>query len=143
MSTLLDTNVLSELLRPRPEPAVVAWLSSQPPDSVFVSAITQAEMLLGARILPAGMRRSALESALLGMFEQDFAGRVLPFDASVVAPYVDIVAARRSLGRPISQFDAQIAAIALRARMRLATRNTADFADCGIDVTNPWMDAAS
>ena len=89
------------------------------------------------------MRRSALESALLGMFEQDFAGRVLPFDASVVAPYVDIVAARRSLGRPISQFDAQIAAIARRARMRLATRNTADFADCGIDVTNPWMDAAS
>lgn len=143
MSTLLDTNVLSELLRPRPEPAVVAWLSSQPPDSVFVSAITQAEMFLGARILPAGMRRSALESALLGMFEQDFAGRVLPLDASVVAPYVDIVAARRSLGRPISQFDAQIAAIARRARMRLATRNTADFADCGIDVTNPWMDAAS
>lgn len=143
MSTILDTNVLSELLRAEPAPAVLAWFAAQPAEGLYVSAVTQAEMLLGARLLPAGRRRAALEQALSTMFDEDFSGRILPFDAAAAAAYVDIVAGRRSLGRPISQFDAQIAAIARRAGARLATRNTADFADCGVALLDPWAGPAA
>ena len=138
MSTLLDTNVLSELLRPAPEPAVLAWFAAQPAESLFVSAVTQAEMMLGARLLPKGQRRAKLEAALASMFAEDFAERCLPFDAAAVGAYVDIVSARRSAGRPITQFDAQIAAIARQNGTRLATRNTADFSGCGVVVVDPW-----
>ena len=138
MSTLLDTNVLSELLRAQPEPAVLAWFSAQQPDSLFVSAVTQAEMLLGARLLPAGKHRQQLHQALDGMFREDFAGRVLPFDAAAASGYAQVVHARRNAGRPISQFDAQIAAIALCRGAGLATRNVADFEGCGLAVDNPW-----
>jgi predicted nucleic acid-binding protein len=141
MSTLLDTNVLSELLRVNPSPAVLAWFAAQPPESLFVSAITQAEMMLGARLLPAGKRRKALESALLAVYDEDFAGRILPFDAASVPAYVEIVSARRSLGRPISQFDAQIAAIARQTGASLATRNTADFEQCGVALIDPWVES--
>ena len=138
MTTLLDTNVLSELLREKPSPAVLAWFAAQPPESLFVSAVTQAEMMLGARMLPVGKRRTVLESALLAMFDEDFTGRILPFDAGAAPAYVDIVSERRSLGRPISQFDAQIAAIARQAGAKLATRNVADFERCGVALIDPW-----
>lgn len=138
MTTLLDTNVLSELLRARPSPAVLAWFAAQPPESLFVSAVTQAEMMLGAGLLPVGQRRAALESALAAMFAEDFSGRILPFDAGAVPAYVEIVSERRSLGRPISQFDAQIAAIARRAGAKLATRNISDFERCGVALVDPW-----
>ena len=138
MTTLLDTNVLSELLRARPEPAVLAWFAVQAPDSLVVSAVTQAEMLLGARLLPAGQRRQQLQQALEAMFREDFSGRVLPFDTAAAADYADVVHARRNAGRPISQFDAQIAAIALCRGAGLATRNVADFEGCGLAVDNPW-----
>ena len=138
MTTLLDTNVLSELLRARPEPAVLAWFAAQAPDSLAVSAVTQAEMLLGARLLPAGQRRQQLQQALEAMFREDFGGRVLPFDTAAAADYADVVHARRNAGRPISQFDAQIAAIALCRGVGLATRNVADFEGCGLVVGNPW-----
>ncbi len=139
MSTLIDTNVLSELLRARPAPAVLAWFAAQPAESLFVSAVTQAEMLLGARLLPAGKRRQQLEVALDAMFREDFAARVLPFDASCASPYAAVVASRRSAGKPISQFDAQIAAIALSHRLGLATRNVTDFQGCRLALTNPWV----
>ncbi|MBS0448884.1 MAG: type II toxin-antitoxin system VapC family toxin [Proteobacteria bacterium] len=138
MTTLLDTNVLSELLRAQPSPAVLAWFMTLPHESLFVSAVTQAEMMLGTRLLPPGKRRSALESALSAMFDEDFAGRILPFDTNAVPAYVDIVGDRRSIGRPISQFDAQIAAIARKAGAKLATRNTADFEGCGVALIDPW-----
>ncbi len=138
MSTLLNTNVLSELLRAEPSPAVLAWFAAQPPEALFVSAVTQAEMMLGARLLPVGKRRTALEVALLRMFAEDFTERVLPFDAAAVQAYVDIVIERRSRGRPISQFDAQIAAIARQAGASLATGNTDDFEHCSLTVINPW-----
>lgn len=138
MTTLLDTNVLSELLRARPSPAVLAWFAAQPPESLSVSAVTQAEMMLGAGLLPVGQRRAALESALAAMFAEDFSGRILPFDAGAVPAYVEIVSERRSLGRPISQFDAQIAAIARRAGAKLATRNISDFERCGVALVDPW-----
>mgnify|MGYP006205360121 CR=1 FL=1 len=112
MTILLDTNVLSELLRSAPHPSVISWFSAQRPHDLFVSSNTKAEMMLGARLLPAGKRRQTLEAALAAMFDEDFAERVLPFDGHAVVRYVDVVCARRAAGRPISQFDAQIAAIA-------------------------------
>jgi hypothetical protein len=138
MSLLLDTNVLSELLRARPDSAVLAWFASQPANGLFVSAVTQAEMMLGACLLPAGKRRQRLKQALEAMFLEDFAGRVLPFDSGSAADYAAVVAARRSAGTPISQFDGQIAAIALSHRLGLATRNVPDFEGCGLTLTNPW-----
>lgn len=138
MSILLDTNVLSELLRAQPDSAVLAWMAAQPANSLFVSAVTQAEMLLGARLLPAGKRRKQLEQALDAMFREDFASRVLPFDSSAATDYAEVVAARRHAGTPVSQFDAQIAAIALSHRLSVATRNVSDFAGCGVALTNPW-----
>ena len=139
MSTLVDTNVLSELLRARPAPPVLAWFARQPAESLFVSSVTQAEMLLGASLLPAGRRRTALQAGLTAMFDLDFAGRILPFDAAAVPAFVDIVGERRTRGRPISQFDAQIAAIARSTRARLATRNTSDFQHCGVALVDPWQ----
>lgn len=138
MTILLDTNVLSELLRARPDSAVLAWMATQPPDALFVSAVTQAEMMLGARLLPAGKRRSSLETSLIDMFGQDFGGRVLPFDSGAVPHFVEIVSERRGRGRPIAQFDAQIAAIARRAGASLATRTTGDFEGCGVTLVDPW-----
>lgn len=138
MSTLLDTNVLSELLRADPSPAVLDWFAAQSPEGLFVSAITQAEMTLGARLLPPGKRRTALGKALSEMFDEDFAGRILPFADGTVEAYVEIVCNRRSMGRPIAQFDAQIAAIARQAGARLATRNIRDFEHCGVALVDPW-----
>jgi predicted nucleic acid-binding protein len=138
MSVLLDTNVLSELLRARPDATVLAWVASQPANGLFVSAVTQAEMMLGARLLPAGKRRQRLEKALEAMFLEDFTGRVLPFDSGSAADYAVVVATRRGAGASISQFDGQIAAIALSHRLGLATRNVSDFEGCGLALTNPW-----
>jgi len=141
LTTLLDTNVLSELLRPRPDQGVLAWFAAQPADSMFVSAITEAEMRLGVRLLPAGKRRDILQNALDTIFGEDFAGRVLPFDSAAASAYASIVSARRGSGRPISQFDAQIASIALCRGASLATRNLTDFEGCGLVLTDPWVAA--
>jgi predicted nucleic acid-binding protein len=138
MSMLLDTNVLSELLRAQPDKAVLAWFDAQPNETLLVSAVTQAEMLLGVQLLPTGKRRTQLQHGVEAMFRDDFAGRVLPFDAAAATAYAPIVAARRRAGRPISQFDAQIAAIAASRRLGLASRNLADFDGCGIVLHNPW-----
>jgi predicted nucleic acid-binding protein len=135
---VLDTNVLSELMRLRPEPAVEAWLGAQPTASLFIPAITQAEILYGLALLPEGRRRTDLLAAATSMFEEDFGGRILPFDSDAAVAYGDIAADRRKAGRPISQFDAQIAAIVQSRGGVLATRNIADFVDCGIEVVDPW-----
>ena len=134
---MLDTNVLSELLRAAADPAVVAWVVAQPGESLFVTSVTEAEMRLGVRLLPAGKRRQALEIAVAAMFAEDFAGRIRPFDTAAVPGYVDIVGKRRAAGRPISQFDAQIAAIALCHGDKLATRNIGDFEGCGLSLVDP------
>jgi predicted nucleic acid-binding protein len=141
-AVLLDTNVLSELLRAQPDTAVLDWFAAQDQDQLLVSAVTQAEMLLGAMRLPAGKRRVQLQAAVEALFSDDFAGRVLSFDTAAAAAYATVVAARRRAGRPISQFDAQIAAIAASRRAALATRNTADFEGCGVDLHNPWKPAS-
>lgn len=142
MKLLLDTNVLSELLRTSPDAGVVAWFADQHADALFVSAVTQAEMLFGAALLPDGRRRAQLEQQLNAMFDEDFARRVLPFDADAARIYASVVSSRRQAGRPISQFDAQIAAIALAHRASLVTRNVGDFEGCGLALVNPWLSPA-
>ena len=135
---VLDTNVISDLMAPKQNLVVLNWLSMQPAESIFTTATTQAEILYGIRILPLGRRRSDLEAAALAMFLEDMAGRVLPFDGKAADIYSGIVAHRRAIGRPMTQFDAQIAAIALSRDASVATRNVADFTDIGLDVINPW-----
>jgi len=135
---ILDTNVLSELMRPSPSDDVVAWLSGQPQQSLFTTTVTEAEIRYGLALLPSGARRDALESAAEGLFAEDLAGRVLPFDRSAAAAYALIAADRRAAGRPIAQLDAQIAAIARSRRAGVATRNVTDFSGCGVHVLDPW-----
>lgn len=138
MSFLVDTDVLSELLRAEPAPPVQAWFVGQESEALFVSAVTQAEMMSGARLLPAGRRRERLVEALHGLFGEDFGGRILPFDHVAAAFYAEVVTARREAGRPISQFDAQIAATALAHGLAVVTRNTGDFEGVGASLLDPW-----
>ncbi len=140
---ILDTNVISELMRPEPEPGVMEWLGSRPGGSLFLTAIVEAELRYGLALLPAGHRRNGLTAALEDMLEQDFADRILPFDRSAARAYADIVSGRRKQGRPISHFDGQIAAIARSRDAGVATRNENDFAGCDIVVINPWRPRAT
>ena len=136
---LLDTNVLSETMRPAPAPQVLDWLDAQGRRPVYVSSVTQAEMLLGVALLPAGRRREMLETKVVTLFEQHFANRCLPFDAQAAPHYARIVASRQKAGKRIAAEDAQIAAIACSRGYGLATRNVADFAGvAGLEVVNPW-----
>ena len=138
---LLDTNVLSEFMRPRPAATVVSWLDEQPAGEVYTSAISRAEIELGLLLMPPGKRQEALSQAAWAMFAEEFAGRCLPFDEDAARHYARIVSARTQAGRPISVEDAQIAAIALAHRMSLATRNTTDFELIdGLAVVNPWTE---
>ena len=136
---ILDTNVLSELMKPKPDRRVVRWVDSQPAASLFTTSITQAEILHGIMLLAPGLKRRAFEAAAEAMFREDFAGRVLAFGSDSAPPYARIAVDRRRAGRPISHFDAQIAAIAVSCGTPVATRNTADFEGCGVDLVNPWM----
>jgi hypothetical protein len=136
---VLDTNVLSEALKPLPSSIVLRWLAAQQPLSVFTTSITEAEVLYGVETLPSGKRRIRLLAAVEKMFAEEFAGRILPFDEDAARAFAGIVAARDRAGHPISQFDAMIAAIARSHRAAVATRNTGDFQHCGIDVINPWV----
>ena len=135
---VLDTNVLSEMMRPRPAVEVLRWTGRYPRSQFLTTAITQAEILYGIELLPRGRRRTALEAAASAMFEEDFAGRIVPFDGDAARAFAHIAARRRKLGRPIAQWDAQIAAIVRSLGAALATRNTDDFQHCGIEVVNPW-----
>lgn len=135
---VLDTNVVSELMRPSASARVVRWVSSQPASSLYITSITQAEILYGILLLPAGKRQKAIESAADTMFQSDFSGRVLPFGPDAAPLYARIAVDRRRAGRPISHFDAQIAAIARAAGAAVATRNVDDFARCGVKLIDPW-----
>jgi predicted nucleic acid-binding protein len=136
---ILDTNVISEVLRPEPNETVVTWFESQPRRQLFTTAVTQAEILYGITILPKGQK--LLQVAQL-IFEEDLENHVLPFSGDTAGHYADIVATRKSSGRPIRQFDAMIAAIARQHGGNVATRNVSDFDHCGIDLLNPWDSAA-
>jgi predicted nucleic acid-binding protein len=135
---ILDTNVISELMRSRPDAAVVAWLAAQARSLLYTTSINKAEILYGIAALPQGRRRRGIAAAAEAMFSEDLAGRVLPFDEIAAGHYAEIVAGRRRSGAPIEAFDAQIAAIALAAGADIATRDVAGFANCGIAVIDPW-----
>ena len=135
---VLDTNVLSEALRPIPEPSVLAWLAKQPRASLFTTAVTRGEILYGIRLLSDGKRRRGMWDAAMKIFDEDFADQVLSFDSDAADMYAEIAASRRTAGKPISQFDAMIVAMARSRGASLATRNVKDFEDCGVDVINPW-----
>ena len=136
---ILDTNVISEAMKRTPAPQVLRWLSGRSASDLFLTTITQAEILYGVELLAKGRRRADLETAITSMFEQDFAGRILPFDGDAANEFAKIAAARRVLGRPIAQWNAQIAAIARSRGASLATRNTRDFERCGVTLINPWI----
>ena len=135
---ILDTNVVSELLRATPEPNVEAWLAVQDGSDVYLSAVSEAELRRGVAVMPAGRRRDALAEMLDGVLTEDFRARILPFDSRAAIAYAAIAADRHAAGRPISQFDAQIAAIARASGAAVATRNVRDFEGCGIEVIDPW-----
>jgi hypothetical protein len=135
---ILDTNVISELMRAAPEPRVVRWVNAQPATNLFLSSITEAEILHGILLLPKGKRREGLLAAADAVFRGEFADRVLPFASDAAAAYAAVSADRRRLGLPISAFDAQIAGIARAFGADLATRNVDDFEGCGIDIIDPW-----
>lgn len=136
---VLDTNVVSELMRASRSEVVLAWFSAQQDaDGLFVTTITLAEILYGIELLPKGKRRDGLERQADAMFTQDFGGRILPFDDPAARIFPLLAAGRRRLGRPIELFDAQIAAIARVHGASLATRNTHDFEGCGVKLINPW-----
>ena len=138
---LLDTNVLSELMRPSPEPKVLQWLDAQPAMDIWISAVTVAEIRLGIELLPDGKRRGLLSDLAERMFREDFSERYLPFDFSAAGKYASIVALRKRQGSPISVEDAQIAAITQANGLALATRNVKDFSGIeGLELINPWTD---
>lgn len=140
---LLDTNVLSELMRERPDPGVLDWFAQQAQAVMHISSVTQAEILTGIALLPAGKRRMALAMAAEQMFEQDFPGHCLAFDTAAAKNYALIVATRTRQGQPISTEDAQIAAIALAGGLTVVTRNTKDFENIdGLMLANPWQSAS-
>ncbi len=135
---ILDTNVLSELMKPVPTGNVVDWMAAQPAEGLYTTSITQAEILHGLMLLPRGRRRRALEAAATSMFAEDFRGRILGFGTDAAPPYAQIAFDRRRARRPISHFDAQIAAIARFTGALIATRNVDDFDACGVTVLDPW-----
>ena len=135
---IIDTNVVSELMRATPDPAVLAWFAGYAADTLFLAAVSEAELRTGAAILPAGQRRDRLVGAIDAMIDQDFAGRNLSFDSPAARSYAEIAASRRAAGKPIMDADCQIAAIVRACSAMIATRNVKDFEGCGIDVVNPW-----
>jgi toxin FitB len=138
---LLDTNVLSELMRPAPDPHVVRWLDSRPAGEVWICAVTIAEIRLGISRLSDGKRKALLFDLAEKMFKEDFPDRCLPFDCEAALEYAVIVDRRNKQGRPIGVEDAQIAAIAKTAELALTTRNIKDFSDIeGLRLINPWTE---
>lgn len=141
MIVLLDTNVVSELMRKAPNPAVEAWAAGQPLEDLFFSAVGEAELRYGAAILPEGRRREALISDIERMLGDAFEDRVLPFDSEAARAYADIAAMRRSAGRAVALADCQIAAVARSRGMAIATRNVRDFQGLDIEIVDPWTAA--
>jgi predicted nucleic acid-binding protein len=139
---VLDTNVLSALMRERPEPRVVAWLDSLPPESVWTTAITAFEIHFGLELLPPGRRRTRLAAEFGRLIEEDLERRVLPFDSAAAAAAAGVAAAARAAGRTIEIQDAQIAGIVRSRRGALATRNARHFQDAGISLIDPWEEPA-
>jgi toxin FitB len=137
---VLDTNVISDAMSTSPNPDVLSWLSNQPSHLLFTTSVSLSEILYGIELLPVGDRRNRLVTTAEAMFARLFAGRVLVYEELAARAFAPIAVARRQCGRPITLFDAQIAAITHANGATLATRNTADFEACGVRLVNPWVD---
>jgi len=135
---VVDTNVLSEVMRPIPSGKVARWMAERPASSLFTTTITLGEVLYGLELVPSGKRRVALQQAIEKMFEEEFSGRILTFDRDAARAFADISARRRRIGRPIGEMDGQIAGIARSRGAAIATRNVLDFQDCGVQLIDPW-----
>ena len=135
---ILDTNVLSELMRANPDENLLAWLDSQNSQDLYTTAITVAELLYGVARLAHGRRKTALRGAIESMLDGEMAGKVLPFDGNSARQYAMLVAECESHGRPISSADAQIAAVCHGHDAVLATRNGRDFETTGVPIIDPW-----
>lgn len=136
---LLDTNVVSEPLRPTPEAHVVEWIDAQPLETLFLSAVTVAELRAGVALLPRGKRRTGLQESLEKRVLPLFAGRVLPFDLSCTLAYAELTAKARTAGLAIATADGYIAAIAAANGFAVASRDTVPFEAAGVAVINPWL----
>lgn len=135
---ILDTNVISEIMRPQPELKVMEWLRKQPLDSLATTAITLAEIRYGLGRLPQGQRRRSLQERFQAFLVRGFGDRIMAFDAAAAEAYSSIAIERERTGRPIDAFDAMIAAIARVNSASVATRDVAGFEGCGVVVINPW-----
>lgn len=135
---VLDTNVISELFRPAPDPEVMAWVGSLPGNEMFTTAVTRGELLFGLYCMPDGRRKSDLLQGVAGLFEQKLAGHVLPYDSDAADAWAGLAAMRREQGRPVGQPDAMIAGIVRSRGATLATRNVRDFEGCGVTLIDPW-----
>lgn len=136
---VLDTNVLSELMKPSPSQAVLGWMSGQPSEELFTTSITMAEILYGVELLPKGKRRAKLLHEAEATFAEDFTHRIFFFDERAARIFGPLAVMRSAHGRPIGVLDAQIAAISRANGAALATRNTDDFEGCGVMLINPWL----
>lgn len=139
---ILDTNVVSEGMKPIAAQSVMAWMAAQPRLDLFTTVITQAEILSGIEALPVGRRKHSLSAAAERLFDEHFRGSILTFDDHAAREFAKVFAIRKAAGKPISEFDGMIAAIARVHRATLATRNTGDFEHCGIRLVNPWTAGA-
>ncbi len=135
---LLDTNVVSEVMKVAPSASVLRWLDDQSSSAVYVSAVTVGEIEYGLRILPDGRRRLQLKERFEQFIALAFAQRVLGYEEAAARLYGEIMGLRKELGRPMSVPDGQIAAIARSHGLSIATRNTRDFEECGVDLLNPF-----
>jgi predicted nucleic acid-binding protein len=135
---VLDTNVLSEIMRAKPDPVVLDWLDAQQPDDLWLNSVVAAELLFGVARLPEGARKQQLALAVSAMLEQDFAAQILSFDLSAASVYAVMLAERARIGASMAKADAQIAAICLSRDATLATRNTRHFEGVGLSLMNPW-----
>jgi toxin FitB len=135
---ILDTNIVAEMMKEAPAPTVVAWLNDQPAPTLFLSSITLGEIAYGLRVLPQGRRRRQLEEGFEKVVAEGFAGRILAFDEGAARQYGEVMGRRKEIGRPLATLDGQIAAIARARGYAVATRNTRDFVECGVEVLNPF-----
>lgn len=135
---LLDTNVISELMKTSPSFKVIDWLDQQDTTQLFISTITIAEITYGLQALPAGSRKTSLENAFIKVIQNAFQSRIFSFDEAAAYQYGKIMIQRKESGHPMSMFDGQICAIAYTQRTAIATRNIRDFSDCGVDLINPF-----
>ncbi len=135
---ILDTNVVSELMKASPDHAVESWLNAQEASALFLTTITLGEIGYGIEILPRGKRRLQLEQGFERVIAEAFAGRILVFDEEAARYYGVVMGRRRTIGRPLSIQDGQIASIARAKGFAVATRNVRDFVDCGVEIVNPF-----